>query len=311
MKKLLLLLTFVGFYSSTLIAQEPPQPSMMILPYTKTGESALDLYQNTEEYRALIIAMEQAFIDNGAELRDLEGTIKNAKEMMTREANKYIDINDAINRNATAEITIAPEINYQDDGSYVQFGILMKALDTSTGKLLYTGKYISSPSIPRSTNMMDVATNIMKFDKGEGPYIQVFLSGMRRAFENMVNEGRLVKIIILTDDNSDYKLNDEANDDFDLISDVIAEFIENNSMSSSVSSSSDNRMEFDVKIAVRDEDGKPYNLRKFSKSIRKTILRTCVSASKVMGDDSRPSAGSCQENIDKGTYMITMPSYKD
>ena len=30
-----------------------------------------------------------------------------------------------------------------------------------------------------------------------------------------------------------------------------------------------------------------------------------------MGDDSRPSAGSCQENIDKGTYMITMPSYKD
>ena len=311
MKKLLLLLTFVGFYSSTLISQEPPQPSMMILPYTQSGESALDLYQSSEDYRALIIGMEQAFIDNGAELRDLERLIINAKEQMTREANKYIDINDAINRNATTDITIAPEINYQDDGSLVQFGILMKALDTSTGAILYTGKYISTPSIPRSSNMMDVATNILKYDKGEGPYLQIFLAGMRRAFEKMVNDGRLVKIIISTDDNSDYGLSDEANDDFDLIRDVITEFIEENSMSAAVSSSSDNRMEFDVKIAVRDSDGKPYNLSKFAKSVRKTILRTCVSASKVMGDDYRPDPKSCQENIDKGTYMITMPSYRE
>ena len=50
-----------------------------------------------------------------------------------KRGNKYIDINDATNRNATTEITIAPEINYQNDGTYVQFGILMKALIPRTG----------------------------------------------------------------------------------------------------------------------------------------------------------------------------------
>ena len=30
-----------------------------------------------------------------------------------------------------------------------------------------------------------------------------------------------------------------------------------------------------------------------------------------MGDDYRPDPKSCQENIDKGTYMITMPSYRE
>ena len=162
MKKILLVLTFLGFYSTSLLAQQPAQPSMMILPYTKSGESALDIYQEVEEYRALIIAMEQAFIDNGAELQDLERTILNAKEAMTREANKYIDINDAINRNATTEITIAPEINYQNDGSFVQFGILMKAVDTSTGGILYTGEYLPTPPIRPGENMMAVATTILE-----------------------------------------------------------------------------------------------------------------------------------------------------
>ena len=316
MKKLLLVLTFLGFYSTSLLAQQPAQPSMMILPYTKSGESALDIYQDDEEYRALIIAMEQAFIDNGAELQDLERTILNAKEAMTREANKYIDINDAINRNATTEITIAPEINYQNDGTYVQFGILMKAVDTSTGGILYTGKYISTPPIPAGTNMMAVATNILKSDggTGEGPYIQVFLAGMRRAFEKMVKEGRAIKAVFVTDDDSDFRLNDEANDDFEMISDLIETWVSENAFNGTyrVSSSSDNRLEFDlIKIAVRDEDGKPFNIGKFAKKLRIAMLKICKKASQTMGDGEAVDARSTKQNIDKGTVYLTMPSYKD
>ena len=72
------------------------QPSMMILPYTKSGESALNLYEEVSEYRALILGVEKAFLDRGAELIDLERTILNAREQMRREASKYKDINDRL-----------------------------------------------------------------------------------------------------------------------------------------------------------------------------------------------------------------------
>ena len=83
------------------------------------------------------------------------------------------------------------------------------------------------------------------------------------------NEGRAIKAVFVTDDNSDFRLNDEANDDFEMISDLIETWVSDNAFNGTyrVSSSSDNRLEFDViKIAVRDEDGKPLTLESLQKN---------------------------------------------
>ena len=145
MKNLLLVL-FTVFY--TAISAQNVQPSMMVLPYTKSGESALGLYEEQKEYRAIIAGVEQAILDRGGDLVDLERTIQNAREQMTREGDKYKDIQDAINDNATTEITIEAEIDYHNTGKYIQFGIRLKAVETSTGTVVYPGKYFSSPNFP-------------------------------------------------------------------------------------------------------------------------------------------------------------------
>ena len=68
MKSFLVVLLTV-FY--VVVSAQNIQPSMMVLPYTKSGESALGLYEEQKEYRAIIAGIEQAIIDRGGELRDL------------------------------------------------------------------------------------------------------------------------------------------------------------------------------------------------------------------------------------------------
>ncbi|MDC3258238.1 DUF6175 family protein [Flavobacteriales bacterium] len=309
MKNLLLVL-FTIFY--TALSAQNIQPSMMVLPYTKSGESALGLYEEQKEYRAIIAGIEQAIIDRGGELRDLERTIQNAREQMLREGNKYKGVQDAINQNASAEITVEAEIDYHNTGKYIQFGIRLKAVETSTGTVVYPGKYFSSPNFPYNTNFQTVATNLLTYDKGDGVYIDIFMNGMQAGFTKMVKEGKPITAIVLTDDNSAFFLNDEANDDFELITDKIDEWVSSKAHNGifNVESSSDNRLEMTIKIPLRDADDKPYSTKKFAKEFRIAILKICRNVSNTMGDGSRVDGGSTQENIDKGTIMVTMPAFK-
>ena len=52
------------------------QPSMMVLPYTEAlkegAPTALERYEAEDEYKAVIAGIEQAIIDRGGELQDLQ-----------------------------------------------------------------------------------------------------------------------------------------------------------------------------------------------------------------------------------------------
>mgnify|MGYP006127635653 FL=1 len=298
--------------SSIMVSAQNIQPSMMVLPYTKGGESALEIYENTKEYRAIVAGIEKAIIDRGGELQDLQRTISNAREQMVREGSKYKNIDDAINQNASSEITVMAEIDYHNTGKYIQFGIRLKAVETSTGAVVYPGTYSASPNFPYGSNFQTVATSFLTYDSGEGAYIDGFLNGMQIGFTKMVKEGKPVAVIVLTDDGSSFLLNQEANDDYEMIADKIDEWVSSKAMNGNfrVESSSDNRLEMTVKIPMRDANDRPYSTKKFAKELRIAILKICAKASAIMGDGEKPDGGSMQENIDKGTIMLTMPSFR-
>ena len=309
----ILVLLFTVFY--TVISAQNAQPSMMVIPYTKSGESALEKFDSDKNFKALIAGIEQAIIERGGELQDLETMVNNCRKQMSLEGNKFKDITDAVNANAKSEITIAADIDYHDDGKYVQFGITLKAVETSTGNVFYPGKYFSAPKFPSNANFQDIATNLLNYDKddGNGVYIEKFMNGMQAKFNNMVKEGKSIKVIILTDNRSEFRLNDDADDDFNLISDLLKNWVKMNSFNNvyRLGSLSDNRMEFDmIKIPLRTADGLPYATDDFATDIKRGLLRICQNASKIMGDGSKVDPRSTQMNIDKGTIMLTMPSFR-
>ena len=310
MKNILILL-FTVFY--TVISAQNVQPSMMVLPYTKSGESALDKFESDKQFKALIAGIEQAIIDRGGELLDLETVLNNSRTQMTEEGNKFTSIQDAINANAKTYITIAADIDYHKTEKYVQFGIRLKAVETTSGSIVYPGKYFASPNFPYNTNFQTVATNLLTYDKGDGVYIDIFMNGMQAGFTKMVKEGKPIKLVILTDDRSDFRLNDEADDDFYLISDLIKSWVKENSFNNvyRLKSLSDNRMEFDlIKIPMRTADGMPYSADDFSTAVRRAVLKICKKTSETMGDGSKVDGGSSQANLIKGTISLTMPAFK-
>ena len=309
--KYILVLVFSIFY--TVISAQNAQPSMMVIPYTKSGESALDKFDSDKRFKALIAGIEKAIIDRGGELQDLETVVNNCKTQMALEGNKFKSLTDAVNQNAKSEITIAADIDYHDDGKYIQFGITLKAVETSTGNVFYPGEYFASPNFAPNTNFQTVATNLLKHDKGDGVYIEIFMNGMQAKFNKMIKEGKSIKVIILTDDRSEFRLNDDADDDFNLISDALKTWVKMNSFNNvyRLGSLSDNRMEFDmVKIPFRSADGLPYATDDFATDIKKGLLRICQNASRTMGDGSKVDPRSTQLNISKGTIMLTMPAFR-
>ena len=56
-----------------------------------------------------------------------------------------------------------------------------------------------------------------------------FLNGMQAGFTKIVEQGRGIKVVILTDDRSEFLLDDDFNDDFDLSFDEIIKWVKMNS----------------------------------------------------------------------------------
>ena len=308
------LVFFLLSISCFLLSAQNIQPSMMVLPYTSSeGASALEKYESDPEYRAIIGSIEKAIIDRGGSLQDLQRSIQNAKEQMVREGGKYKDINDAINQNASSEVTVLAEITYHAAKGKKSFGARLKAVETSTGAILYSGELFTSPKLPMSVDFAVVGGSLLTANHPtKGIYIQGFMNGMQAGFSKMIKEGKPISAIVLTDDNSSFVINQEANEDYELISDKIDEWVSSKALNGifRVESSSDNRLEMTVNIMMRDANDKPYSTKKFAKEFRIAILKICAKASATMGSGDRPDGSSMQENIDKGTISLTMPSYR-
>ena len=293
------------------------QPSMMVLPYTdvlKEGApTALERYEAEDEYKAVIAGIEQAIIDRGGELQDLQQAYLNAKEQMVREGSKYKSIDDAINQNASAEVIVLAEITYGTTSDGRNLKVRLKAVETSSGQVIYPGLLHSAPPFPANFDFSLIATKILTAPHPKkGVYIDKFMNGMQAGFTKMVENGRPIVAIVLTDDNSSFTLNQEANDEFELIADKIDEWVSAKAINGNfrVESSSDNRLEMTVKIPMRDASDRPYSTKKFAKELRIAILKICAKASATVGTGERPDGGSMQENIDRGTIMLTMPAVR-
>ncbi len=302
MKKLILTIGIA--ITSLLVLAQNVQPSMMVLPYTKSGESALDLFENDIKYRAIVNSIEKAFIDRGAELIDLESSVQNARLAMTEEANAYSSIQDALAKTAGAEVVAEAEIDIYDDGNSLFYSILLKAKEPSTGNILYAGGMNTSPPAPKNAPPAVIVSGMMAYQG----YGDNFLNGMQAGFTKIVEQGRGIKVVILTDDRSEFLLDDDFNDDFDLISDEIIKWVKMNSMNNvyRLKSQSGNRLEFDqVKIPLR-KDGLPYAIQDFCADFSRAIGKICKQASETMGDGLRPKRP--EYTFVNGKATIYMPS---
>ena len=325
MKKLVILLLSI---SSIIVSAQKIQPSMMVIPYTDRGELALEMYEGDQMYRSIIAGIEKTIIDRGGTLQDLQPLIQNAREQMLRQngsAGDKIGTDNILDlMYMKNEITVAAEITYNSSGRKITIGVRLKAVDPATGTVLYAGGLVTSPPLPSSIKDFEKITmqTLTSSQPKNGIYIDKFLNKTQIAFAKMREYGQEFTVIIKTDNNSKYFLNDKANDGEKLISEKIDEwaaskavnrnfryekisekYLKRATLSSNLISTP--KM-MKIRVPYRTDKGKPYNMRRFQKELRIAILKICKQARVDSG--YMPDRMSMKPFTDRRVVMITMPS---
>ncbi|MFN8267341.1 MAG: DUF6175 family protein [Chitinophagales bacterium] len=277
MKKILL--SFLSMLSSlSLIAQtvatdvSTVQPTVLVVPFTSTGESALSLYEQKFEYRTIVNEISNAINKRGFSPQDLQEVIAKIKENSAIKKLDDVETNpiQEILDNTSADIVVKAEINVNNENNSV--GILMKAIDKATGKVLFTSPLLSSPSF-KTTDYAYIVQRLLNQDDAIG----TFLTGLSGELQKVVLNGRSIQISIVQNANSTYNLEDE-NTNGDYLSDLFIDWVKKNAYKNyyKIKTQTAKELYFDeVRIPIKDETGNNYDINTFAREVRKAVATIC------------------------------------
>lgn len=269
------------------------QPSVMIMPYVSSGGNALEKFETDNSYRSCIAAIEEAFQKRGFVTDDFQESINRLKtdNQINSLNNLEFDWEKSIRDNSGADVVVRAEIILTpQQGNLTRMEIILKAVEkASSGALASLTPEVSIPYPPEAP----AGTIAIKVLERDGQ-IDEFLNNLNAKFSDMVANGRIVKIEIYETDESEYSLEDEVGDDYDYISDLLNDWVAENSYKNYYKVRTGSRALFyEVKIPLRDENGNNYSEAQLERSMRKKIAEYCA-----MRDGIRPK-------VARGDYNTT------
>ncbi len=277
------------------------QPSVVVVPFTTTGQDALSLYETKFEYRAIINEINHSINNRGSFMpQDLQEIISRIKEntVLNEINNVDIDPTKRILDNVSADILIKAEIYIFNENSLNSVQITLKAIDKASGKTMFASPLLTSPSF-KTNDFAYLAKRVLS----EGDAIGAFCNGVTNAFQNIALNGRSIQVIFETNSTSVYKLDDEDKE-MNTFGDLIIEWVKNNSFKGyyKIRTQSPKQIYFDdIKIPLSSSDGHNYDVNTYAKELRKAISDICL---KVKGGE-RPKIST--PLISNGTIRFYIP----
>lgn len=300
------LIIFSLIFISTLKAQETEkvnqiQPSLMVVPFTKGGENALELYENDFKWQAIISRINNAFQERGFRPKDLQETInqvKRSKAISSLKDAKF-NIEEELYMQARPDIIVRAFINIHSDdgGSTNSVQIALKAIETSSRMALYDLPTAVSPAF-KTSDYGYLADRILT----EENRIEKFVDGINEAFGQTIEMGKAISVEILVTEESQCKLDDEV-DGGDFISEQITDWVKDNAYKNQyrIKQDSENLLSFDeVRIPLRNDNGTNYTVNDFARSISRALTKICRKKEGVTVKRKRPS-------VSEGTIRIVLP----
>ncbi len=273
MKKIVILLvlfTTIGFSQEEVIQV---QPSIMVLPYTNTGESALNKYEEEQAWKSIIATINKGLQDRNFKPKDLQETINQVKKNKGINDLKNITFNieEEILSQARPDILIKAQINLHNISSGNSVQIILNAIEVSSRGVLATLPQVESPHFETD----DYGYIVKRILNNENT-LEGFVNDINRALADTVAKGLAITITVQSPNESNFKLDDEVTDDFDTVSDLIIEWVKKASYKNQfkIGRTNNETLFFDeVRIPLRDEYGNNYSINDFSKALRKATRR--------------------------------------
>lgn len=299
-----LILVFFVMLNAPIFAQqvEQVQPTIMVMPFTKSGENALELYENDFKWQSIIARVNNAFQERGFRPKDLQETINQVKKSKAISSlkNANFNVEEAIYMEARTDIIVKAFINIhsEDDGVTNSVQVSLKAIEASSRMSLYDLPTASSPPF-KTTDFGYLVDRVLT----EENRIEKFIDGINEAFGQIISLGKAITVEILVTEDSIFKLDDEKGENAYFISELITEWIQNNAYKNQyrVKQDSENILSFDeVRIPLKTETGNNYSINDFARSLSIAVAKICGNKEGVKAKRSRPS-------VSEGTIRIVLP----
>lgn len=252
---------------------ETVQPTIMVIPWTRTDEDILNKIEYDANFRTVLSVIKDAFIQKDFNTEDFiteyENLLKDNAVSLNKSAKD--DIIKNIIENTTADILVKAEIriNHGNLGNYI--GVELSAEEVGTGENLANLPEPEAQSGQvRTENYSKLAYKAL-YDHGG---LDRFLNDMNKSFSFVRKKGKTVSVKIEISNNADINFDTEMDDDYNFFSDLIMSWVKihANKNNYHIKGNTENLMYFDViKIPLFDEECNNYNASSFERDMRKGI----------------------------------------
>lgn len=275
---------FCILLTTSIIAQEEQvtiQPTIMAIPFAKEGASTRSAYEYSELNRIAITKVKEAFDQRGINTIDFRAKLKQLQNSEIMTEDQEMTLKDEVIKMSGADIYIEVEANKDRSHTGNSVTCIMTAFDASSSESL-ANKVATSPRF-KTENYEKLTQKAIEAE------VDNLLNTIQEKFNDIVKNGRTVTMEVGVEIGSDLDLDSEVDDSGAYLSEIIEEWVEENSHNNyfHVQGQSETRMVFDIiKIPLKDANGKNYRVSKFMIKLRKFLKSKGIKADRTITGSS-------------------------
>lgn len=189
-------------------------PTVMVVPFRKGDESYEEAIRNNSDMRMAISKVNEGFIGEGVETKDLLTSLNNANTYQVRMGDG-MSLDDAILANSGADVSVSVDINQDVNDGGVRVSLTLQAIEVATGNTLATKSEISG----RKRTTADVLCGVMA-----KAMIGDFMKQISTRMATKISTGQSVAVRFTIDPGSAIDMDTEINNIMPL-SDILVSWV--------------------------------------------------------------------------------------
>jgi len=273
MKRIILIITFLTILSlnGQDTIKKPKgrniQPTIMVIPRVNEGQDIRTILEDDFNKRIALTKVKEAFDKRNFSTIDFVQHLKNTLQSMAVNSDTKTDIRTQMMQLSGADIIVETEIYVMKTPSGNEVKVILQGIDK------YTGQSISNATGESGKFYTDDIAKLT--ERAVESCIDPFLNIMNTKFSDIVEHGRPIYLEISIDQNAGIDFDTEINDEGDLLSEVIEDWLDENAYNGSyhLGGVTANKMIVDdFRIPLRDEQGRHFRASKIARKLRKYLV---------------------------------------
>ena len=234
------------------------QPKIMVVPFVKENEDLRTILEEDANKRIIITKIKEAVDSRGFTTVDFFGKLKSISSGDAMASDHQQDLKSMIITNSGADIYVDAEMIVNMSGSGNSVKVIVTAYDASTGNSLSnkvgeSGKFYTDDIGRLGSKAIESCA-------------EDFLNVMQMKFNDIVENGRSINLLIGFDETSSVNMASEIGDDGLTLADHIELWLGDNAYQGNyhIQGTTATRMIVDdLRIPLKDKNGSNYNINRF------------------------------------------------